>query len=63
MKIAARKPVSLAPKKLHFDSMEEGRSHEDDDDFDVQVSNVEGKYHQLYEQRMNPFAEVRMTVG
>lgn len=58
MKIARKQTSSLAPKRLQFGSIEEGRSHDDDDDFDDQMSNIEGKYHQLYEQRMNPFAEV-----
>jgi hypothetical protein len=37
---------------------EEGRRDEDDDEESGGGGDVEGRYHQLYEQRMNPFAEV-----
>ncbi len=47
-----------------YNAAEEGRSSNDWDEddgegpFDDPSEDVEGKYHTLYEQRMNPFAEV-----
>jgi hypothetical protein len=43
-------------RRLSGYGAEEGRRDEDDDE-ESGGGDVEGRYHQLYEQRMNPFAE------
>ena len=40
-----------------YGAAEEGRSNEEDEYGAYGAEEVEGKYHLLYEQRMNPFAE------